>query len=65
MEGIEISYGDSGYFRSLFLALSQGKEKLGGLLLSVPYGVGPNSLRMLDEFSDRVLTIKQFRSSSR
>jgi hypothetical protein len=29
MEGIEISYGDSGYFRSLFLALSQGKEKLG------------------------------------
>jgi hypothetical protein len=29
-----------------------------------PYGVGPSSLGMLDEFSDRVLTIKQFRSSS-
>jgi hypothetical protein len=63
MEGIEISYGDSGYFRSLFLALSQGKEKLGGAARR-PYGVGPRSLGMLDEFSDRVLTIKQFRSSS-
>jgi hypothetical protein len=63
MEGIEISYGDLGYCRSFFGVVT-GKRETGGFAARRPYGVGPRSLGMLDEFRDRVLTIKQFRSSS-
>jgi hypothetical protein len=59
MEGIGISYGGSGYFRSLILAWCPGKRNLRGLLLSVLTTSAQSSLGTPNEFSGRVTAIIQ------
>jgi hypothetical protein len=61
MGGIGISYGDSGYFRSLLLALCPRREKRDGFVALRHYEAGRSSLGTLNEVRDRVTAIKQLR----
>jgi hypothetical protein len=59
MEGIGISYGDSGHFRSFNFGVAPEKRETWGFVALRPYDVGPSSLGTLNEVSDRVTAIKQ------